>query len=760
MPRTGRGHILLWATLLSAAIGFLQLTTPLENNFRDLRNSTHVHAASGDIALVEIDNATIDELKVYPWPRRYFADLINKVHGLGARRIFVDVMFDYKSNPQDDQALADVVSRLGPSVVLPVLVAPSTVPGKFDEILPLPELRKSASLAHSTFMYDAQGMVRRAPYGWSIGGRNYPSFASTLANVSKSGTDFPIDYSIDPASIPRVRALDIFKGHTRAHELAGKDVVISPTHRPLSAVYSAPGDVLMPAAYVHLLGAETLKAGIPIEIPWFVAFGAAFILVAFCTLANRRAATIGVMGFAGLLCVIVPLILDRQAIFAQMVPSLLLVTFTGIGFSLLSIRRTYRARGTTNAVSGMPNLVALAESKDTSRRPLVAVRVHNFAAIVATLQPGKEKLLVHQIARRLAVGAPECSLYQGDEGIFAWFSEIEDVGLTGVHLDALHSMFRSPIMVEDQQFDLSITFGFDTEFERSIPNRVASALVAAENAHKEGLKWKAHDPSQLEDSAWKLSLLSQLDAAIDGGDLWVAYQPKADMTTGAIVGAEALARWTHPEKGPISPIEFILAAEKSNRIEKLTHFVLENAIRVAAAVNRQKHEFNISVNLSARLIDDPTLVATIRKLLNKHHLPPRHLTLEVTETAALGNEARSLAVLRQLRDMGLHLSVDDYGTGMSTLDYLQRIPATEIKIDRTFVIGMQSSQATRVMVNSTIQLAHSLGQKVVAEGVEDEETLEELRRMNCDFAQGFLIGKPMTFRSLSKKILGEEKGVA
>jgi EAL domain-containing protein (putative c-di-GMP-specific phosphodiesterase class I) len=315
-------------------------------------------------------------------------------------------------------------------------------------------------------------------------------------------------------------------------------------------------------------------------------------------------------------------------------------------------------------------------------------------------------------------------------------------------------------MVDGQQFDVAISFGFDTDYDRSIPNRIAGALVAADAAQREGLKWKAHDSTQMEDSAWKLSLLSQLDAAIDAGDLWVAYQPKVDLKTGAMIGAEALARWTHPEKGPVSPIEFILAAEKSNRIEKLTHHVLESAVRVAAAINRHGHIFNMSVNLSARLIDDPTLVATIRKLLTKHDLPPQRLTLEVTETAALGHAARSLAILRQLRDMGVQLSVDDYGTGMSTLDYLQRIPASEIKIDRSFVIGMQASQAPRVMVNSTIQLAHSLGQKVVAEGVEDEETLDELKRMNCDFAQGYLLGRPMTFRALSKRILGEERGVA
>jgi diguanylate cyclase len=167
----------------------------------------------------------------------------------------------------------------------------------------------------------------------------------------------------------------------------------------------------------------------------------------------------------------------------------------------------------------------------------------------------------------------------------------------------------------------------------------------------------------------------------------------------------------------------------------------------------------MSVNLSARLIDDRELAGRVAEILEKHGLPAACLTLEVTETAALGSNARNLAVLEELRAMGVGISVDDYGTGMSTLDYLQRIPATEIKIDRSFVIGMTDNQATRVMVNSTIQLAHSLGMKVVAEGVEDEHTLDELRRMNCDSAQGFYLGRPMTSRRLADSIFrdGEER---
>jgi len=218
-------------------------------------------------------------------------------------------------------------------------------------------------------------------------------------------------------------------------------------------------------------------------------------------------------------------------------------------------------------------------------------------------------------------------------------------------------------------------------------------------------------------------------------------------------------RWTHPEKGPISPVEFILAAEQSDRIEKLTNFVLDGAIAAAARVNKDGAPFHVSVNLSARLIDHPGLTANVTELLKRHGLAPNRLTLEITETAALSTTGLSLEPLLELRYLGVDISIDDYGTGLSTLDYLKKIPATEIKIDKSFVQAIDKSHSDRLLVNSTIQLAHSLGQKVVAEGVEDSATLEALERMGCDLVQGYLIGRPMNFSALLKRLneRGEQK---
>jgi EAL domain-containing protein (putative c-di-GMP-specific phosphodiesterase class I) len=249
-----------------------------------------------------------------------------------------------------------------------------------------------------------------------------------------------------------------------------------------------------------------------------------------------------------------------------------------------------------------------------------------------------------------------------------------------------------------------------------------------------------------------MSLLARLDQAIDNGELWVAYQPKVDCRTSKVIGAEALVRWTHPDKGQVYPDQFIAAAEQGGRIERLTYFVLDEAIAAASEINRNGERFTVAVNLSVLLLNSATLVPTVKALLRKHKVEPGLLTLEVTETSTMGSVADQLTNLHQLAQMGVELSIDDYGTGFSTLEYLRRIPASEIKIDRSFVSMLGSSQSDRIMVNSTIQLAHSLGRKVVAEGVENEEILDALQRMKCDIVQGYLFGRPVPLAELVERL--------
>jgi EAL domain-containing protein (putative c-di-GMP-specific phosphodiesterase class I) len=448
-----------------------------------------------------------------------------------------------------------------------------------------------------------------------------------------------------------------------------------------------------------------------------------------------------------------PILLEAHLIFMDITPALFVVITVGVALAW----RRYRLRGFINPVSNLPNLNAFRANRDGRKQALIAARVMNYEEIVATLPQTSERRLVEQIVSRLSVGAPDRTLYQGDGGIFAWFEDPREP--VGNHVEALYTLFRNPAKVGGMSIDLAIAFGVELGSGRSLTSRLASALVAAEEAAHHGLKWKYHEPETLEDASWKLSILSQLDSAIDKGEVWVAYQPKLELSTRRIIGAEALARWTHPEKGPIAATEFVAAAEQHNRIGKLTDFVLEKAVAAAAQINK-RGEFDVAVNLSARLLGDKGFTLRLAALLARYGLDPRHLTLELTETAALTGAGEGFDMIARLRELGVKISIDDYGTGLSTLEYLKKIPATEIKIDQSFVKGIVDNRSDRLMVQSTIGLAHSLDRKVVAEGVEQHDTLDLLIAMGCDIAQGYAVGRPMSLESLIKRIAVDRKRTA
>jgi EAL domain-containing protein (putative c-di-GMP-specific phosphodiesterase class I) len=417
--------------------------------------------------------------------------------------------------------------------------------------------------------------------------------------------------------------------------------------------------------------------------------------------------------------------------------------------------RHFRQRGLVNALSGLPNLSALRVNRPGRNQALIVARIMNYAEVVSALPSDSERQLVEQIVARLSLGSKDRTFFQGDGGIFAWFAAKGTPFAS--HLDALHALFRSPIRVNGTSIDAVLSFGVELGSSRSTSSRLGSALVAADEADSEALKWKFHDPARLEDVPWRLSLLSQLDKAIDNGEVWIAYQPKLDLATRRTIGAEALARWTHPDKGPISPLEFISAAEQHDRIEPLTDFVIDKAVEAAARIAERGIDFDIAVNLSARMLNDRRLPARVAAVLDRHGLDPSKLTLELTETAAVAGSGNGTDLLAALRDLGIKIAIDDYGTGLSTLDYLKKIPASEIKIDQSFVKSMRDNRSDLIMVQSTIALAHSLGRTVVAEGVEDPQSLEQLTMLKCDVAQGFVVGRPMSYEEIVRRLLVERR---
>lgn len=741
--------MLAWAIVIGFLFGLIGAGEYPEDRLRVVRNHLNERPASGEIVIVGIDEKAVSNVGRWPWPRGRYADLVDAIEAAGPRQQVHDIMFPDRSEPAQDRKLARAFDR-AQNVTLAYLPRSGAQDGKYEDVRPLPELREHTGIGTIGLRYNYANEGWFLPRGTRRGDSVIPSMAAILADRnSGSSSEFRANYAFDPASIPIYSAADVLSGKVGKAQLGGKSVIVGLAAERLGDQFMLPGWGKASGVYIHVIGAETLKAGLPIDLGWIPAFLIAAAVVAFTISRNGRVQAAS-LGGAFLFLLAVPLLLERTQIFADVTAGLFVVTWVALGLMIQNAKR----RGLTNAISGLPNLSALRRATAEKDRPLIVARVVNYPQIVSTLTQANERSLVEQVASRLKVGSEVSTIYQGDEGIFAW--TVPSGTAIGHHVEALAALFRSPAKIDGRPFDIAISFGVEIGSGRSLTNRLNSALVAADEATAEGLRWKYHDPERLKDVEWRLSLLSQLDDAIDNGQVWVAYQPQIDLKTHRLRGAEALARWTHPEKGPISPVEFVAAAEQNDRIEKLTMFVLDKAVEAAAHLNREHGPFDMAVNLSARMLGDKTLPSRVRKVLDKHGLDPARLTLELTETAALASGADT-GPLFGLRDLGVRISIDDYGTGLSTLEYLKKVPASEIKIDQSFVKSMRDHRSDLVMVQSTIALAHSLGRTVVAEGVESREILDMLIAMKCEVAQGFVIGRPSSLNDLAKRLAGDRK---
>jgi EAL domain-containing protein (putative c-di-GMP-specific phosphodiesterase class I) len=307
-----------------------------------------------------------------------------------------------------------------------------------------------------------------------------------------------------------------------------------------------------------------------------------------------------------------------------------------------------------------------------------------------------------------------------------------------------------PFHWQNQSIDLGASMGialYPSQCD-SASSLVRCADIAMYTAKRAGHGYALYAPNQERVSRGDLSLKSELREAIHSDGLSLFYQPKIDHRQRRIVGLEALVRWKHPQRGFLPPDKFIPLAEDAGLIGPLTHWVLKTAITELAVLHAHGHLLSVAVNLSARNLHDVELPNVIRAFLTECNVSAEHLTLEITESAVMANPSDSLSTLTALDRMGVTLAIDDFGTGYSSLAYLKRLPVDELKIDKSFVMDMETNESDAVIVRSTVDLAHNLGLKVTAEGVETEGIWEALTTLGCDCSQGFFMGRPMTAEKL------------
>ena len=433
---------------------------------------------------------------------------------------------------------------------------------------------------------------------------------------------------------------------------------------------------------------------------------------------------------------------------------LLAAARTFVSFRQVQRLSDARRQAVTDDLTGLGNRRALFEhgterlktADPVERLALILIDLDNFKEINDTLGHHAGDKLLREIARRLAARMLDPDLLVrlgGDE--FALLIGLapgaDGRQITELILDRL----MQPLVVEGARVRVDASAGVAVRDDPAvgIADLLRRADVAMYVAKDSRARVELYQPRLDDANRTRQATVQDLDAAFVDQQFVLHYQPKIDVATGATFGAEALVRWQHPTRGVLYPDAFLPVVEQSGLMNALTTLVLESALGQLAAWRAAGLDLTLAVNLSASDLLDESLAERIAGLLSDHGVPGDALELEITESVIMIDPNRAREVLDSLRALGLRIAVDDYGTGYCALAYLRDLPVDELKIDRSFIAHITTDRRSAAIVRSTIELAHALGLKVVAEGIEDQQALDAVSGFGCDYAQGFHFSRPL-----------------
>jgi diguanylate cyclase (GGDEF)-like protein len=437
-------------------------------------------------------------------------------------------------------------------------------------------------------------------------------------------------------------------------------------------------------------------------------------------------------------------------------------------------RRTIQAlkrQARHDHLTGLPNRVLLRERLTSILLPsdeggdgagesgvLLLLDLDHFKEVNDTFGHYAGDRLLEQVGHRLRDSVPANAVVArlgGDEfAVLVATSAMSAEEAEAIPSDLLALLDR-PVVVEGQRLNVAASIGVvhypaDGTDADALLRRADVAMYVAKRAHS---GYAYYDAQQDPHTPERLGLVGELREAIEHDELTLAYQPQIALDTHQVTGVEALVRWAHPRRGMIPPVEFVAIAEHTGLMEPLTRCVLRGALQQCRTWLDKGLHLPVSVNISATDLQDG-FAQVVEELLDAHHVPVEYLRLEITEGAMMVDRDRASRVLQDLRALGVRISIDDYGTGYSSLAYLGHLPIDELKIDRSFIAGLLSSTANAAIVRSTIALGHDLGLVVVAEGVEDQPTWDVLGELGCDTIQGYFASKPLPAPALENWIVG------
>ena len=737
-------HIIA-SVLIALVMSVALLLEPVDWSIWAMQSRLADKKPSGEIVYLHIE-PTISAPD-YPADRIRLARALDSLHSRGVSRIFLNLVLMRSNSADADAILAKSMAAWGPKLTIidRIDVGPD---GDAEETRSDDRFVVQNSHAWQGVSGEWPGFWWNLPYSYRTSEGLEPSFAAELARVpqGKPG-EFMVDYAVRSRSIPQIAMSDLLDNRA-SPKVSGKTIVVGTARKPGSNEYYIPGQLLAQPSYVPVDAAETLIRGQPAFVPGFLAVIVLGLFVIGAALIekpeHRR------RGYAA--ATALPLYFFWIGNPANLRIELSYCLVMLAAFTVLRSRSGWRQRvARIDPDTGLPTFRAfsrqLSAVSNGRTGHVVVAKIHGYETILRTLDSAQRATYVKKLVERLQVGDPKRTVFV-DGHYLGWLVDQQEDPKLRSHLEGLRALFAAPVTVGDQRVDVGITFGAATARGSYRERCLAAALVAVESTDEALEPVKLADENDDIDTLWDLSLRARIDAAMEAGEVFCVYQPKVDIEENHTIGVEALVRWEDPERGFIPPLHFVMQCEKAGRMEYLTRYVLQSACSAGKLLHFRGNRITMSVNISATLLTDMRIVGIVRNVLQATGFDASHLVLEITETARIRDLAQASTVLKALKALGTHLSMDDFGVGAANFETLQALPFDEVKIDRQFVSRASTSTKARAITASIVGLGASARIAVVAEGAETKADLQMLREIGCWQVQGFALARPMPLSNL------------
>lgn len=741
-----------WAGLIALVMWLLSVFSPIDQLIWMVQAKLANFEASGEIVFVGVERDPTDP--AFPTRREELARAIASLQRAGAESLYVDLAFDQPSSKASDRALNEALRTFGKQAYL-IRNLKTGLAADNDIIEHTTEaVGQGIRQVGGKRAFNILGIVWEMPRIVEQGDTALVSAPVSMAGIATDvGRHFPINYGFEVSSIPSTRLSKILQTppDELAARFAGKTIILG--HLGPESEFDIPGTIGIPGSIVYIYAAESLKAGYLETLPAIavlIAGMAALLGASLTRQAVARRLLYACVSLSAPICFIVTTQLGIR-------PHL------GDALALLLIYGAFRLRSKwkkqillVDHETNLPSFAALEADRQVARDhpTIIVAKMHRFEEVRQTLPANLHSEYVLRIIDRLNAAAPDTTIYVGPGHAIAWHMAETDPTLVKDHLEGLRALFASPLQVGGEQVDVGITFGVDISPSRDVTRRLANAVAAAERTTETYLPILVAETKSEEELIWNISLQARIDAALENNEIFLAYQPKIRVDTGEMVGMEALVRWRDPVRGLIPPDSFIKQCEETGRMGHLTRHVLRAACRAGAELARQGAAPSIAVNISATLLHDRAIMTMIREVVAETGIEPRKLALEITETSRISDMDMARTNLQEMAAMGMIVSMDDFGVGSASFEALLRLPFSELKIDRIFIDPLGKDPKAMGIVRSMLELGRNLRLAVVAEGVEDQATLDLLRHAACPLAQGFGICRPV---SLQEAVLFQDR---